>query len=336
MAETTDRLAYVGPPVLAALCADVLDQGACLRVRIGGHSMWPFMHNGDTLIAARLNLVDVRMGDIVLANAGHWVLAHRLVARRELGGHTVLITKGDRVRHCDPPWTPEQVLGVVVAVERNGRRRWLRQGRWRVIGALWARISYRILPAALGVLSRARRLSSRLLGWVQSPPQYRALARSLHGGPVIYGHAEGSDEPALCRLFRVPSLGGLNGAAAEASGRHILVARYASQVVGAAIVHREPGEAQGSDVWWLSSLVVKPAYRRLGIGEGLTRQAMALAAAQRAQEIHLVVFQGNPPALRLFEKLSFQPVPMPVHAEHRRLAAGRASSRRIVLRRGLP
>jgi ribosomal protein S18 acetylase RimI-like enzyme len=54
-------------------------------------------------------------------------------------------------------------------------------------------------------------------------------------------------------------------------------------------------------------LYVAPAYRRRGIGSALIHRAEAWAQARGDQQVGLQVFQHNMPALRLYEKLGYQP-----------------------------
>jgi hypothetical protein len=86
---------------------------------------------------------DVRSGDIVFYRTPKSVIAHRVEKiGRNSGSVTVLLLRGDACEHCDDPVLPAQVLGRVVAVEREGRqiklvgrRAWIEQRlRTRIAG----------------------------------------------------------------------------------------------------------------------------------------------------------------------------------------------------------
>ncbi len=57
---------------------------------------------------------------------------------------------------------------------------------------------------------------------------------------------------------------------------------------------------------WLFSLGVRLKYRRLGIGELLSRRVVQVARERGAPELYLLVFEDNRPAVRLYHKLGFK------------------------------
>ncbi|UCC87651.1 MAG: GNAT family N-acetyltransferase [Anaerolineales bacterium] len=57
--------------------------------------------------------------------------------------------------------------------------------------------------------------------------------------------------------------------------------------------------------WWIAGLGVKPLYRRWGIGEALTRAALARLQEAGAVEVRLGVNRASRPAVTLYRKLGF-------------------------------
>ena len=111
-----------------------MQTAACITVT--GWSMAPALRPGDRVLLADGAL---RVGDVVVVTAPQRLLVHRVVAfvaARDGSEPGFVITRGDGVRHCDAPSPLASVLGRVVAVERNGRRRpvpeRLRTPRWLV------------------------------------------------------------------------------------------------------------------------------------------------------------------------------------------------------------
>jgi hypothetical protein len=113
---------------------------------------------GDYLFIAPVSLESVNVGDVIVfdgVNAGGDpdVIVHRVVGVLPEG----LVTKGD-----DNPWadgvlvTGDNLLGRVTHVERGGRRRRVRGGRWELLRVRlrrrWRRTVWRgrLVAASLG------------------------------------------------------------------------------------------------------------------------------------------------------------------------------------------
>ena len=128
------------------------------RIRVHGQSMRPSIRDGDRVVIARITDGEVRRGDILcLLTPGGRVLIHRLIRFRSVRGGVCLTTCGDARCAPDPPAGRQQVLGRVVEIERDDRRRapdglWARHaglawsGAFRA-GLLLRRAIRRILPS---------------------------------------------------------------------------------------------------------------------------------------------------------------------------------------------
>ena len=78
-----------------------------LRARTSGHSMWPFLRDGDfvTILPDR----PVHLGAVVLAATPSRLVLHRVIALRKDG----LLLKGDAMAHPDGVIARSEVLGVL-------------------------------------------------------------------------------------------------------------------------------------------------------------------------------------------------------------------------------
>jgi hypothetical protein len=116
-------------------------KGANLRFKATGDSMHPLIENGDVLVVEPVTPT-FSVGDILLnSRPDGLVTAHRLVRIRRRNGSRVLVTKGDSLDYLDPPITPEQVLGRIISVERNGQTAKLNSRFYRVLAVCWAMLS---------------------------------------------------------------------------------------------------------------------------------------------------------------------------------------------------
>ena len=132
---------------LLNVSATLLAQGYSVRFSAPGTSMGATIRDGEAITVAPVEPGEITWGDIVVYRRGHHLLAHRVVrfARRDRPDGGFLV-RGDAACTCDAPVAPEQILGKVVSVER--------QGRHLSVSSRQAKLAYTARVAA----SRARRL----------------------------------------------------------------------------------------------------------------------------------------------------------------------------------
>jgi phage repressor protein C with HTH and peptisase S24 domain len=137
---------------LAGLMRAVLEKGKPFRFEARGTSMEPFIKDGDIVTVVPPDGSRPKPGDVaafVLPAAGG-VRVHRVV-KVEAGRY---ILKGDNALDADGVLARDQILGIVVRLERGGRVRPVGPG---LGAALWARLSRS--PLVVRVSRRARRLA---------------------------------------------------------------------------------------------------------------------------------------------------------------------------------
>ncbi len=139
---------------------EILREGSLLRISTVGSSMYPVSRSGDIITVRPTRAVDVSAGDVILYNAGRRMVAHRLVSKRKENNQVVLICQGDTFMRPDPSIQPEQVLGKVVAVSRNGRTIRLDTAKSRLIGLFLTKTSP-LRPWLYPILRELRRFSKR-------------------------------------------------------------------------------------------------------------------------------------------------------------------------------
>ena len=104
---------------LLELLQAVLDKGAQFRFCAKGHSMDPFIQDGDIITISLLSGVLPRLGDIMafVHPEKRKLIVHRVI--RKMDGS--FLTCGDGMRHNDGVVPVENILGYVTKVERNGK-----------------------------------------------------------------------------------------------------------------------------------------------------------------------------------------------------------------------
>ena len=117
--------------VVPELISQLLQDGHLVRFRAPGKSMQPAILDGDCLMAEPIGPAAIKMGDIIVYQAEQRIIAHRVmdIGKGEIAQtqpaarmtHYSFILRGDASYSYDEPVYPDQILGKIVCVERNGR-----------------------------------------------------------------------------------------------------------------------------------------------------------------------------------------------------------------------
>jgi signal peptidase I len=107
--------------LFAAVMEKALTTGATVRFRAEGTSMHPTIRDGESISIAAVSPAKVVRGDVLLCRHDRRVLAHRVVGVTTRGTGRVFELRGDAKAACDAPVGADDVVGQVVAVQRNGR-----------------------------------------------------------------------------------------------------------------------------------------------------------------------------------------------------------------------
>ena len=97
---------------------------------------------------------------------------------------------------------------------------------------------------------------------------------------------------------------------------NLYVAKHEGKIVGSVILSHVPEpayyqaqwqiESDYSDVFVVYTFTVHPDYLKCGLGKALMDFAQELAVKSKVKSIRLDVYEGNMPAIRLYEKCGFK------------------------------
>jgi len=108
-----------------AICCDLVGEVIRtfgeVRLRVFGSSMTPSILPGDMISIQRTQINEISSGEVILFSQNGRLFAHRVIAPAGNPNELRLITRGDRLRHNDPPVSSSELLGRVISVERGGR-----------------------------------------------------------------------------------------------------------------------------------------------------------------------------------------------------------------------
>ena len=116
--EKKEELSLPGTAVMELLRA-VHEKGAAFRFKAAGLSMTPSICNNDVITVSPLEKIPPFVGEVVAfrhPRTGR-LLIHRVVRKKQ----DTFFIRGDRLRYTDSHIPRENILGVVTAVERQGR-----------------------------------------------------------------------------------------------------------------------------------------------------------------------------------------------------------------------
>jgi len=85
----------------------------------------------------------------------------------------------------------------------------------------------------------------------------------------------------------------------------IYVARDVGKVTAMAALHFTTSTAEGGKAAWLEDCIVRPEYRRKGIGKALLEHVIAQARAEGALRVMLLTDGDNERAQALYRKMGF-------------------------------
>ncbi len=104
--------------VLPELVKDILSKGAECRFQAKGHSMAPFIKDGDIVTISPLTSSSPGLGDVVAFNhpENEKLMIHRVVEKR----NNDYYVKGDNALEMDGLVQAKDILGCVNKVERDG------------------------------------------------------------------------------------------------------------------------------------------------------------------------------------------------------------------------
>jgi len=137
---------------------------------------------------------------------------------------------------------------------------------------------------------------------IQGTSFYRRVARLLRPSIEIKEADEAYMQQALNWLNHVQL-----GQTAPSNFRATsFVALKKGRVIGFVDLVKRSEQYYRDDSYWLYSLIVSTPYRRMGIGEELTRMAMEKSRKEGIKKLFLTTGENNDRAVRLYRKLGFE------------------------------
>jgi len=127
---------------LLELSKDIFRKGKSIRFQAKGWSMRPFIRDGDFILVSSIENSSIKAGDIVFhLTTENKVIVHRVIRKHKKGNRMIMFIKGDATFSSPEKVEMQNVLGKVVAFERNGQKKRLDTKFYQIKGLLFAGIS---------------------------------------------------------------------------------------------------------------------------------------------------------------------------------------------------
>lgn len=320
MEEKQLEITLSGSQMIGILRA-IQDKKEVFRFQVKGTSMIPSICEGDMITLSLCRSFSPTPGEVV---AFRHPLTERLILHRVIGlrdnGYYV---NGDNIHGSDLKIPEKNLLGVVVRIDREGRRLyWPDRSR----SPFWAKLYFFLHLKKIQVNTKFRNLLRDCFLLIPGFSLYRKTARRLldrskrkifFKETILHSPDPYSDEK---KGFPRPEITVVE-----------FTARWADKTVGSVHLLKYPDGPSPYTGYWLSDLQVRLRYRGMGLGEQLARKMISYADENGAKELWILVRENNRPALTLYEKMGFIKVDMPVFSEILRKERNTLGYKRIMM-----
>jgi ribosomal protein S18 acetylase RimI-like enzyme len=283
-----------------SLCSDVANKADRIRLQVKGGSMYPFIQSGDWVELALFRSGEgaAEKGDVILLRKDGNLLMHRVLKKVQDG----FIVKGDMSLGPDGQIPADDIIARVVSTERNAQRVDLRSKTNRFISIAIADTSLIVqYPVLVG--RKISALAVAVFTGIQGLPIYRALAKKALKTEVVIREACPDDAEAIRDLFIMGGHDVKKDIIDIKKEGFWLAAERKRKIVAALTVTRFEKDPK---LWVIFGLEVKPAFRGLGIGERMVREAVVKARDGGAKNVGLFVNKRSTPAIKMYKKIGFK------------------------------
>lgn len=138
------KIAHLKDADLLELSKDIFRKGKSIRFQAKGWSMRPFIRDGDFIVVSPIKNSSIKTGDVVFhLTTENKVIVHRVIRKHEKDqdNRIIMFIKGDATFSSPEKVDIKNVLGKVVAVERNGQKKRLDTKLYQIKSLLFAGIS---------------------------------------------------------------------------------------------------------------------------------------------------------------------------------------------------
>lgn len=117
---------------------EVIERDEDVPLKTFGLSMRPAIYGGEWVVVRRVSAEKVRIGDVVIYQAGNVFVAHRVIRKRVQDGRVYFTVKGDAHLEAEGEIALEEIVAKVVALQKMDKRIDMDRPRWRLANRMIA------------------------------------------------------------------------------------------------------------------------------------------------------------------------------------------------------
>jgi hypothetical protein len=111
---------------------EVIERDEDIPLKTFGLSMRPAIYGGEWVVVRRVDAKKIRLGDVVIYQAGNVFVAHRVIRKRVQDSKTYFTVKGDAHLAAEGEIAEEEIVAKVVALQKTDKRIDMDRPRWRL------------------------------------------------------------------------------------------------------------------------------------------------------------------------------------------------------------
>jgi signal peptidase I len=138
------KITHLRDADLLELSKDIFRRGKSIRFQAKGWSMRPYIRERDFIVVSPIENSSIKTGDVVFyLTTENKILVHRVIKKykKDKDNRITMLIKGDATFSSPEKVEMQNVLGKVVELERNGKKKRLDTKFYQIKGLLFVGIS---------------------------------------------------------------------------------------------------------------------------------------------------------------------------------------------------
>lgn len=291
--------------------AKIAAENKLIKFRSHGTCMYPILRPKDILYIEPKTAEEIEVGDIAVFRKSNYLYGHRTIEKGKYADASYILTGSDTSRYPDSgPTFNEDILGVISAVERNGRVIDIVKKDQLLAGRKLSNLHIKWISFQKGLVKK----NIDFFQYLQQMKFYRKIAMCLWSkliAKITLSISVPLNFKMTSRFYQIVSLGKFKIFGQNISGENEFVARWSiianvnAHPAGVVSVIYKPHDCPFSG-WWISEMNVRIRYRSIGIEERLFKEIERIFKQAGIKQISVSFSERRRFNTVTFKKLGFK------------------------------